>query len=145
MAHKRETATHRLRSPLHRLAPADILIGQTIDQPMGQIDGKGRLVRLPLALLFFGDGVLELGLDVGQLVLQIVNFGLEILQSFACLEQLLMRILQGLLLGPHNEEDLMIAMQIDDPCAQASSCHGLLHNFVGIEFGILKIQNVGYL
>lgn len=66
-------------SPLYRLAPADILVGQPIDQPMRQIDGEGRLVRFALALLLFGHSMLEFGLNFGQLKLEIVNFQLEIL------------------------------------------------------------------
>lgn len=56
-------------SPLYGLAPANILVGQPIDQPMRQIDGEGRLVRLALALLLLGHGMLELRLYFGQLVL----------------------------------------------------------------------------
>lgn len=56
-------------SPLYGLAPANILVGQTIDQPMRQIDGEGRLVRLALALLLFGHSMLELRLYFGQLLL----------------------------------------------------------------------------
>jgi len=77
-------------SPLDGFSPTYILVGQSIDQTMGQIDGKGRLVRLSLTLLLFGHGILELGLYLGQLVLQVVNFGLEILQTLTCLEQLLL-------------------------------------------------------
>lgn len=55
--------------PLYGLAPANILVGQPIDQPMRQIDGEGRLVRLALALLLLGHGMLELRLYFGQLVL----------------------------------------------------------------------------
>lgn len=60
--------------PLYGLAPADILVGQSIDQPMRQIDGEGRLVRFPLALLLLGHSMLELRLYFGQLELKIVDF-----------------------------------------------------------------------
>lgn len=80
-------------SPLDGLLPADILVGQPIDQPMGQIDGEGGLVRLPLAPLLLAHRVLELGLDLGKLGLQIIDLSLEVLQPLPGLQQLLMGVL----------------------------------------------------
>jgi len=85
----------------HGVGPADVLRSESSDQPVGQVDGLVGEVGLLLALEFGSRGLLELGRQLAERLLECRDLHLELVQLLHGGVQLVVGRVQRLTLRLH--------------------------------------------